>query len=544
MAIGAITIPSGTNTTPSVQIEMPLTLEAGKSTVFIGANGAGKTRLGVMIETRFQGKAEVHRIAAHRSLQMNTAVQPPSLDRALNQLRYGIPQGGDNYKLGNRWRSNPATAMLSDFDHLIAALYAEENHVSVKYRQDMRANPATQAATTKLDTLKEIWQEILPHRSLIIGASDVKTAPAGQLDAAYNAAEMSDGERVIFYLLGQALLVEANSILIIDEPELHINKAVLAKLFDQIESSRPDCAFVYITHDVDFAASRHAGTKYVIRAYQKSPEQWDIEHVPEDTDIPDDVVALIVGSRLPVLFVEGDGGSLDIALYRRVYGDFTVIPVGSCDQVIHTVSSFASRRELHRVGCAGIIDADGRSTPEIQYLAEKSIYTLPVSEVENLLLLPKVFKELAKALAFDELESEQKLAELKAQVISLAAGEIDQIGLTYTRRRIDAEVKKIGLKARDIRTLETEFRDATAKIDPQAIFASIKADLSNAIENEDYITILRHYDNKKLLAEAAKILAQQKKALEEFIGRTLRGKSEPALLLALVAELPTPIPRP
>jgi energy-coupling factor transporter ATP-binding protein EcfA2 len=537
MAIGTISI-------PSVHGDIALTLEAGKSTVFIGANGAGKTRLGVMIEDRFQGQAEVHRIAAHRSLQMNTAVQPPSLDRALNQLRYGYAEGGNGYKHGHRWGSNPAIAMLSDFDHLIAALYAEENNISVKFRQDVRANPATQVATTKLDILREIWQEILPHRTLIVQASDVKTAPAGQLDAAYNAAEMSDGERVIFYLLGQALLVPANAILIIDEPELHINKSVLAKLFDKIESNRQDCALVYITHDVDFAASRHAATKYVIRAYQKNPEQWDIEHVPEDTDIPDDVVALIVGSRLPVLFVEGDGGSLDIAVYRRVFEAFTVIPVGSCDQVIHTVSSFASRKELHRVGCAGIIDADGRSAEESEYLAGKSIYTLPVSEVENLLLLPGVFIELAKALAYNGAEAEQKLADLKARVIELAAKEIDRISLDYTRRRIDATVKKIGLAATDIVTLETDFRDATAAIDPQTIFNDMKSELSNAVQSGDYLTILRHYDNKGLLAEAARILAQQKKSLEEFIGRTLRGTSQPALLAALVRELPSPSPRP
>ncbi|EHS53675.1 ABC transporter ATP-binding protein-related protein, partial [Rhizobium sp. PDO1-076] len=262
MAIGAITI-------PSVQGDLPLTLEAGKSVVFIGANGAGKTRLGVMIESRFQGQAEVHRIAAHRSLQMNTAVQPPSLDRALKQLRYGTAEGGDSRKHGFRWKSKPAIAMLSDFDHLIAALYAEENDVSVKFRQDARANPATPVATTKLDILREIWQELLPHRNLIVEASNVKTAPAGQIYASYNAAEMSDGERVIFYLLGQALLLQSKTILIIDEPELHINKSVLSKLFDKIESSRPDCSIVYITHDVEFAASRHAATKFVIRTYQK-----------------------------------------------------------------------------------------------------------------------------------------------------------------------------------------------------------------------------------------------------------------------------------
>lgn len=537
MAIGTITI-------PSTHGDISLTLEAGKSNVFIGANGAGKTRLGVTIESRFQGKAEVHRIAAHRSLQMNTAVQPPSLDRALNQLRYGYAEGGEGHKHGNRWHSNPAITMLSDFDHLIAALYAEENDVSVKFRQDAKANLATEVATTKFDLLKEIWQELLPHRILIVKSSNVQTAPAGQTDASYNAAEMSDGERVIFYLIGQALLAKDNTILIIDEPELHINKSVLSKLFDKIETSRKDCALVYITHDVEFAASRHAATKFVVRSYQKNPEKWDIEHVPDDTDIPDDVVALIVGSRLPVLFVEGDGGSLDIALYRRVFEGFTVIPVGSCDQVIHTVSSFASRKELHRVGCAGIIDADGRSAAECQHLAAKSIYTLPVSEVENLLLLPTVFKELAMALSFEEAEANDLLAHLKARVLSLASSDIDRISLDYTRRRIDVMAKKIGLAATNIAELETDFRNATSAIDPQAIFAGIQTELTNAVNNSDYEAILRHYDNKGLLAEAAKLVGYTKKSLEEFIGRALRGKGQVALLDALIALLPTPIPRP
>lgn len=129
-------------------------------------------------------------------------------------------------------------------------------------------------------------------------------------------------------------------------------------------------------------------------------------------------------------------------------------------------------------------------------------------------------------------------------MISLASGEIDRISLDYTRRRIDAMVKKIGLTATDIRTLETDFRTATSAINPQTIFENMRVEMTNAVANGDYDTILRHYDNKGLLAEAAKLLGHQKKSLEEFIGRTLRGKSQPALLAALVALLPTPIPRP
>ncbi|MEP0944835.1 MAG: AAA family ATPase [Rhizobiaceae bacterium] len=54
----------------------------------------------------------------------------------------------------------------------------------------------------------------------------------------YSAADMSDGERVVFYLIAQALLEKPDSLLIFDEPELHINRSILAKLWDEIEGAR------------------------------------------------------------------------------------------------------------------------------------------------------------------------------------------------------------------------------------------------------------------------------------------------------------------
>lgn len=42
---------------------LELTLEAGKTTIIIGANGSGKTRLAVFLEEQLGEKA--HRIAAH-----------------------------------------------------------------------------------------------------------------------------------------------------------------------------------------------------------------------------------------------------------------------------------------------------------------------------------------------------------------------------------------------------------------------------------------------------------------------------------------------
>ncbi len=532
---------------PSLAAPINIEVTGGCSVVFIGANGAGKTRLGVFIDkTLSASKVEVHRIAAHRSLLLNPDVVPPSLEVATKLLRFGYNQGNYQHKDGYRWQGKPETSLLNDFDHLLSALYAENNDVSVSYRQSqIQAPSAEQPPKAKIDKLKAIWETILPHRELVVLAGNIKTRTPGSQPQEYAASEMSDGERVIFYLIGQSLLAQPDTLLIFDEPELHINKSVLSRLWDAIESARPDCAFIYITHDVEFASSRHAATKYAVRSYQKAPsEAWDIDAIPENADIPDDVVATIIGSRRPVLIVEGDGGSLDSSLYRRVYDGFTVIAVGSCEHVIHTVASFAARSELHHVGCAGLVDADGRTDEEAVQLALKGIYRLPVSEVENLLLLPSVFLAIAKELKFEPLDAQAKLDALRSFVFDQANRQIDQICLRYTRRRVDAEIKKIGLSSTDISALDSELKAAVSKVDAQAVFADIKSKISAAIADQDYEKILLHYDNKGLLSEVAKQFSYQQKALEQFIGRILRSDERSELHLALTAHLPTVVPRP
>jgi hypothetical protein len=522
-------------------------VRAGCSVVFIGANGAGKTRLGVFIDRVLSASnVEVHRIAAHRSLLLNPNVVPPSFEVATKRLRFGFDKGSYHHKDGHRWQGKPETILLNDFDHLLAALYAENNDVSVTYRQSQIQIPSTgRPPKAKIDKLKEIWETILPHRELIVLAGDIKTRTRGSQPQEYAASEMSDGERVIFYLIGQSLLAQPNTLLIFDEPELHINKSVLSRLWDAIESARADCAFVYITHDVEFATSRQAATKYAVRSYQKTPhEAWEIDLVPENADIPDDVIATIIGSRRPVLFVEGDGGSLDSSLYRRVYDGFTVIAVGSCEHVIHTVTSFAARSELHHVGCAGLVDADGRTDEEGAHLAKNGIYRLPVSEVENLLLLPSVFLAIAKELKFEQQDAQAKLDALRSFVFDQANLQIDQICLRYTRRRVDAEMKKIGLFSTDISALDSEVKAAICRVDAQAIFSDIKSKIITAIADQDYEKVLLHYDNKGLLSEAAKQLNYQQKALEQFIGRILRADERSELHRALVAHLPKVVPRP
>jgi hypothetical protein len=92
--------------------------------------------------------------------------------------------------------------------------------------------------------------------------------------------------------------------------------------------------------------------------------------------------------------------------------------------------------------------------------------------------------------------------------------------------------------------LAKEFSDGVTAIDVAAIHAEAKTKLSEAIGRQDYRAVLSLFDNKGLLADAARILGHKgKKELEEFVGRSLRGAAGKNVRDAFVAVLPQITPR-
>jgi len=514
---------------------LKLTLEAGRSIIIIGANGSGKTRLGVHIESQLSAHP-VHRIAAQKSLSLNDSINLISLERADHNLRFGHPEAAN--KQGHRWGNKPAIHFLSDFDALLQTLFAKHNEIASKHLQERKVDPNIPVPTTDLDKLKTIWDGLLPHRTLKIGSASIKVLPQSANGATeYPGSEMSDGERAIFYFLGQCLVALPNSALIIDEPEAHIHRAIVGPLWDAIEKARPDCGFVYITHDLDFAVSRTASTKYFIRAYDHQASKWEIEALPEDTGLPEHVAAELVGSRKPVLFVEGERGSLDVTIYRHQYANFTIVPSGSCEAVIHSVASYRNSAVLHRLGARGVVDGDHRDATEVAFLLSQGVHVLPVAEVENLLLLPNVFTVLAELFLCD---ASTAVANLKSRVMQEAAMNLDLVSTRHTIRQLDRHLKRVEVKAKDLATLTSVYSTEIATIDPSKIFNDFKTKLQGSIASVDLSAVLALYDNKGLLAHAATILGlKDQKHLMEKVGRLLGGDAGLKLRDELTKVLPT-----
>ncbi|WP_216642236.1 AAA family ATPase [Pseudomonas putida] len=512
---------------PGADSQTAIAINPGSSIVFVGANGSGKTRLAVFIEDA--AGLDAHRISAHRALKLNPAVPKIRGAEALRKLRIGWDHESATVanRAGSRWpNSKPAVGMLDDFDSLIQALFADQSVRTLDTHNRSRSGTLTEVIPTKFEILADIWQRLLPHRRLVITGDDIRVSFNEEIEP-YPASDMSDGERAIFYLIAQALVAAESSLLIIDEPELHVHPSIISSLWDEIEASRKDCAFIFITHDLNFATARSA-QKYVIKNYLPSPS-WVMECVPENTGFSEEITTLILGSRRPILFVEGAGTSLDLAIYRCCYPDWTVIPRGSCEQVIHAVATMRANAQLTRVTCAGIVDADDYTVDDTQYLNSLGVYPLPVSEIENLILLPEVSRAIAQTEGYTGTELDQQLSKLKDAILNSldTQAAIEGVVARYCRRRIDRALKKVDLSgSMTIAEIISEYETQTSALDIEAIAALATTKIQTSLSSGDLHTLLTIYDNKGLLAFAAQHLKQTRlTSFEAWLARVLRDET-------------------
>ena len=67
--------------------ELSVLLEAGETTIFVGANGSGKTRLAATLE--LVAGVNAHRISAHRALTLDPSIPKISQEDSRQALRTG-----------------------------------------------------------------------------------------------------------------------------------------------------------------------------------------------------------------------------------------------------------------------------------------------------------------------------------------------------------------------------------------------------------------------------------------------------------------------
>lgn len=470
--------------------------------VVIGANGSGKTRFGTDIETRYN--KNTHRISAQKSLSMPKEVSPKSKLRAEQELWYGYfneknVTGNLQYKIGSRWGQNPNTFLLNDFEKLMILLHTEQYEESINFMEMYQQGQNTSKPITKLDRVQKIWEYVLPHRKLVKKAGTIDVYPSDNNSNNYNASEMSDGERVVFYLIGEIISAPTNSIIVIDEPEMHIHKSIIKKLYDKIEIERTDCTFIYLTHDIDFAVSRQDATKIWTKSFDGS--RWDYEVLGENNALPEQVYLEILGSRKPILFIEGDESSIDYKIFQLIYDEYTIKPLGSCQKVFETTKSFNEQSGFHHIESFGIIDRDRRTDDEISHITNPNIWVASVAEIENFLLVEKLIKQVAVSMMKD---ADVIFKAVKHNVINFFKSQIEKQALEHTLHRIERRLNNMtdNSKVKEIGKLQTALSSFWDSLKAKESYDELLSQIKDLITTEDYDGILKVFNNKGLIHES------------------------------------------
>lgn len=522
---------------------------AGGPLVITGANGSGKTRLGTWLEMESPFSEKVHRIAAQKSLAMPSSASTGSIEDAVDALMYGIPldqvsklKEGNQYsksdllagKRVRRWNSAPIVSMLNDFQQLMDALHSDAYEISTRYLSSSTGSTGKiPTPETQLARVKRLWESVLPHRTLDVNSINIK-AVVPESDNSYSGGAMSDGERAIFYLIGQCVIARKGSIIVIDEPELHIHRAIQGPLFDSVESERPDCLIVYITHDLDFAASRVGAKMMWLKEYDGT--SWDWELVPEQEGVPEQMLLSILGSPKKVLLTEGDRSSLDYVLYSRAYPDRTVIPMGGCSEVLAATKTLRAMPSIYHLEPMGLIDRDYRNDEVVNGLQAKGVKVLEVHEVEQLLLTEPVITAVADSLARKDAAS--IVEAVKSLVFNRTGADFDIAVARLAANRIQLILLNLDTGVRSEVALKEEFDNLASKADPAKIFSLASKDLREALDQKNYKAVLRLYSNKGLVKEVADQFGFTSNNYVEHVKRLVASKNDHGLVAAIRGELP------
>jgi len=352
--------------------------------VILGPNGSGKTQLAQKI-------AESNQVSAI-SAQRRTWVDDNLPVQEEQQLRNNVRSHID------RWRQN-SWQPTEEINFILSTLIQDHTNLLTKKNEEAidSGKPLEPVKDTKLILLQGVWNRLFPKRKLEIGGffPKVKRLDAPAKAPPYQLRQMSDGERTVLYMAARVMTAE-HPVILVDEPELHMHSRLSVQFWDEAEKLRPDCRFVYITHDLNFTLSRRRATVLVARSN-------DAAEVVLVDQLPSSIAAEVLGAAtLPfyakrIFLFEGEPGKGFASEFFSAWFDDDetfAIPCGDRDSVCAAVSG------LKTVGVVaaeviGLIDRDFYSDAVLDAVTN-GVTVLPLHEIESVLCDQKAVASVAE----------------------------------------------------------------------------------------------------------------------------------------------------
>ena len=455
------------------------------TTVIIGANGAGKSSL--INELRKNNSKinsnEMYVLPAQKLLCFATHIQDRNV---VDEDSYITEFNNINlkYETIDLYLNQIDANFSNTFTKLITLLVKDIMAVAT---DNFRGK--NESSLSLWQKLEKIWNKIKPEIKFDIDTKNtvVKVEKNG---SKYSINGLSDGERCILFYIGNVLLAPENSYIIVDEPETFLNAAVYNELWDLLISERPDCQFIFASHNMDFVQSRTNAT-YIWCKNFEAPYDLDYQVLEESQEIPLPLLNEVSGAKKPILFCEGTKNSLDYQIYSKLFSEFCFVkPVQGHKQVIQYTKAYNKLEETYGNKAYGIIDYDWMDEARIESYKKKNIFVLPFNEIEMLLVDEEIVNSV---LSDDEEDKKQKINKLRDTVIGLCTTNKDKIIRIALKKKLDEFMEGHLIETREPTEDEarTFLENLSEKFDITVTLDNITKIVEDSIASSDFSTILK-----------------------------------------------------
>ena len=497
------------------------------TTVIIGANGAGKTSL--INELRKNSIDQMYVLPAQKLLCFATHIQ----DRNVVDEESYINEFNNislKYETIDLYLNQIDANFSNAFTKLITLLVKDIMAVATDHFRGKN-----ESSLSLWQKLEKIWNKIKPEIKFDIDTKNtvVKVEKNGSI---YSINGLSDGERCILFYIGNVLLAPENSYIVVDEPETFLNAAVYNELWDLLISERPDCQFIFASHNMDFVQSRTNATYIWCKKFE-APYDFDYEQLEESQEFqefPLTLLAEVSGTRKPILFCEGTKTSIDYQIYSKLFSEFCFVkPVQGHKQVIQYTKAYNNLQLLYGNTAYGIIDNDWMNESSIQEQKEQNIFVLPFNEVEMMLVDEAVVKS---CLHFDDdKEKQQKFENFQQSIIESCKEKKDKIISLALKKRVDEflEGNCIENNKPTKEDVEEFLKNLVNEFDASSTVDNITFIVEESLNSSDFSAILKicnlkneiinHRGNTKIVPNF-KDKALKRIALDNDLQKELRQK--------------------
>lgn len=468
-------------------------LKEGNALFVLGANGVGKSTL--MQNLFQQNPNHSKRILAHRqtwipdnSMSM-TATQKKQTEQAIKVKDRDInTRYRDDYS-GSR-------AIISIFDLINSENVRNRNIANAVDNKSIKLALAHSEEQAPIDAINEIFA--MSNIPIVITTNEIQELFASKNGSPpYSISELSDGERNALLISADVLTTKPNHLIILDEPERHLHRSIISPLLTSLFQKKENCVFVISTHDVNLPIDHKKASVLLLRDCQwsgKSILNWDADLIKETESIPFEIKESILGSKRDILFVEGESQSLDRQIYQLIFPNLTIIPKGDCRQVQKAVEGIKGTENLHWINAYGLIDADDRTTEQIQILLEKRVVALDCYSVEslyyNLEIVERVANRYGKAIGDD---AKKLLEKASSSIINNIKDDRDRLCSILCEKRVRNEIMSNLPNNKDI------LKEKEIKLDfkTKDFFEKEKSKFDDFVKNKNLNGLISRYPLKK-----------------------------------------------